>query len=76
MEEGIETKLTEIETGEIEEINVISKNSKHYIFSSLHKLNNYSSYQFTLQAKDNCGNTMIEPLEIIFLPIIREVNDD
>ncbi len=76
MEDGFETKLIEVETGNIEETKVLSKNSKHYIFSSLHKLNNYSSYKFTIQSTDNSGNMMTKPLEIIFLPIVRKENKD
>ncbi|MCK5052507.1 MAG: Ig-like domain-containing protein [Candidatus Cloacimonetes bacterium] len=76
MEDCIETKLSEVETGKVEDLKVISKNSKHYIFSSLHRLNNYSSYKFTIQAKDNSENIMTKPLEIIFLPIVRKVNKD
>lgn len=76
MEDDIETELIEIETGKTEEIVVLNKNSKHYIFSSQHRLNNYSSYKFEIQAKDNSGNRMTEPLEIIFLPIVRKVHKD
>ena len=76
MEDDIETELIEVETGNIENIIVLSKNSKHYIFGSQHRLNNYSSYKFTIQAKDISGNIMTKPLEIIFLPIVRKVNKD
>lgn len=73
LENDIETELNEIETGKLEDIVVLNKNSKHYIFNSQNKLNNYSSYKFTVLAKDNSGNIMTKPLEIIFLPIVRKV---
>lgn len=76
MEDDVETELIEVETSKIEDIVVLNKNSKHYIFSSQHRLNNYSSYKFTIQAKDISGNIMTKPLEIIFLPIVRKVNKD
>lgn len=72
MEEDIEIELVEVETGKIMEINILSRNSKHYIFSPQYRLNNYSSYKFTMQVKDNSGNIMTMPLETIFLPIVRE----
>ncbi len=72
--EDIETKLIEVETGNIEDIVILNKDSKHYILSSKHRLNNYSSYKFTLHAKDSSGNIMTKPLETIFLPIVRNVN--
>ncbi len=71
MEEDIETELIEVETGKIIDIDILSKNSKHYIFRPKIKLNNYSSYKFTLHAKDINGNIMTMPLETIFLPIVR-----
>lgn len=71
LEDDIETQLIEIETGNVEDVVVLNSNSKHYIFSSQHKLNNYSSYKFNVSAKDINGNIMMNPLEIIFLPIVR-----
>jgi hypothetical protein len=76
MEEDVEIELIEIETGKIENIDILSGNSKHYIFSPKNTLNNYSSYKFTIQAKDNSGNIMTKTFEIIFLPIVRKVNKD
>ena len=72
MEEDIEIELIEVETGKIENIEILSRNSKHYIFSPQHRLNNYSSYKFTMQAKDSSGNIMVKPLETIFLLIVRK----
>ncbi len=74
LEKDIETKLIEVETGNIEDIVTLNKDSKHYILSSKHRLNNYSSYKFTLHAKDSSGNIMTKPFETIFLPIVRNVN--
>jgi len=76
LEDDIESKLIEVETREIEDIVVLNKNSKHYVFSSKHRLNNYSSYKFVLSAKDISGNIMMKPLEIIFLPIVRNTKKD
>ena len=74
LEDDIEIKLIEVETGNIEDIVILNKNSKHYIISSKHRLNNYASYKFTMQVKDSNGNIMTKPLEIIFLPIVRNEN--
>lgn len=74
LEDDIEIKLIEVETGNIEDIVILNKNSKHYILSPQHRLNNYSSYKFTMQAKDSSGNVMTKPLEIVFLPIVRKIN--
>ena len=71
MEKDIEINLIEVETGKIIDIEILSKNSKHYIFRPKIKLNNYSSYKFTLHARDINGNIMTMPLETIFLPIVR-----
>ena len=76
LEDDIETQLIEIDTGNVEDIVVLNSNSKHYIFSSQHKLNNYSSYKFNVTAKDINGNIMMKPLEIIFLPIVRNPKKD
>ena len=75
MEEDIEIELVEVETGKIMNIDILSKNSKHYIFSPKHQLINYSSYKFTMQAKDISGNIMTMPLETIFLPIVRKESE-
>lgn len=72
LEGDIDASLVEVETGKSEEIVFLNKNDKHYIFASQHKLNNYSSYKFVLNAKDFSGNIITKPLEIIFLPIVRE----
>jgi len=72
MEDDITTKIIEVETGNIENVTALNNNSKHYIFSPKHRLNNYSSYKFILTAKDINGNIMLNPLEIVFLPIMRK----
>jgi len=72
MEEDVNANLIEIETGKKEPIVILKSNSKHYIFASQHKLNNYSSYRFDLNVSDVSGNKLIKPLEIIFLPIVRD----
>lgn len=72
MEDKVEVNLTEIETGNKEPVVILNSNSKHYIFASQHKLNNYSSYKFELIVSDFSGNKLMKPLEIIFLPIVRD----
>ena len=76
LENDIETKLMEVETGNIEDIVILNKDSKQYILSPQHLLNNYSSYKFTMYVKDNSGNIMTKPFETIFLPIVRKVNKE
>ena len=72
LEKDIEMELIEVETEKIMYIDILSKNSKHYILRPKQKLNNYSSYKFTMQVKDSSGNIMTIPLETIFLPIVRK----
>jgi len=76
LENDIEMELIEVETGNIEDIVILNKDSKHYILSPQHLLNNYSSYKFTMNVKDNSGNIMTKPFETIFLPIVRKVNEN
>ncbi len=72
MEEDIEIELIEVETGKSMDIEILSRNSKHYIFRPKLQLNNYSSYKFTMQAKDSSGNIMVKPFETMFLSIVRK----
>ena len=76
LENDIEMELIEVETGNIEDIVILNKDSKHYILSPQHLLNNYSSYKFTMNVKDNSGNIMTKPFETIFLPIVRNMHNN
>ncbi|MCF7858706.1 MAG: Ig-like domain-containing protein [Candidatus Cloacimonetes bacterium] len=76
LEDNIEVKLVETETGKYNECLVLNANSRNYNFSPKQKLKNYSSYLFELKAKDNSGNISLAAVEIIFLPLQQSEREE
>ena len=69
---NLEAKLTEVETDENIELDIVSQKNGDISLIPKANLQNLSSYKLTIQIKDSNNNASEDLTEILFIPIIMK----